>query len=71
MSRTNPAAPTFDNAVTKLVTDLTAIDQEQSLDARGNPEDQLKAPLTQFLNDAAEGVRKFVCEALIEKEFHR
>ena len=53
MSRTNPAAPTFDNAVTKLVTDLTAIDQEQSLDARGNPEDQLKAPLTQFLNDAA------------------
>ena len=24
-----------------------------------------------FANDVVEGVRKFVCEALIEKEFHR
>lgn len=47
------STPTFDRAVTKLVTDLTAMERELSLDARGNPEDQLKAPLTRFLSDAA------------------
>lgn len=46
-------APAFVNVVAQLVADLAAIDQQQSLDARGNPEDQLKAPLTQFLSDSA------------------
>lgn len=43
----------FDKTVAKLVTDLAAIERELLLDARGNPEDQLKAPLTSFLSDAA------------------
>lgn len=43
----------FPSTVTTLVDDLTAISEELSLDARGNPEDQLKAPLSNFLNNAA------------------
>lgn len=53
MSLTGSPAPAFVSVVAQLVADLTAIDQQQLLDARGNPEDQLKAPLTQFLSDSA------------------
>lgn len=53
MSPTESPSSAFDSAVIELIGRLSAIDEELALDARGNPEDQLKAPLTHFLNDAA------------------
>lgn len=53
MSPAHPINLDFNGIVTRLITELSAIEQELALDARGNPEDQLKAPITTFLRDAA------------------
>lgn len=53
MSSPGSVSPAFEDAVATLVADLVDIKDELALDARGNPEDQLKAPLTRFLTNAA------------------
>lgn len=42
----------FSDCLTTLVSSLHAIERDLSLDPRGNPEDQLKAPISRFLEDA-------------------
>ena len=60
MANANPAAQKFGAAVSRLTSELTAVDKELSLDSRSNPEDQLKAPVARFVEDAGASLIKTI-----------
>ena len=60
MANANTAADKFGAAVSRLTSELTAIDKELSLDSRSTPEDQLKAPIARFLEDAGASLIKTI-----------
>lgn len=60
MANANTAADKFGAAVSRLTSELTAVDKELSLDSRSNPEDQLKAPIARFLEDAGASLIKTI-----------
>ena len=53
MTRSEPTSLSFGDIVDQLVQRLITTENDRQVDSRSNPEDQLKAPVTTFLEDAS------------------